>query len=408
MSLYQLERDGSVSALVDYLTQSGNAGIRARTATIIGDLDIDDAKRPTVIEKLIRTAREDEEPEVRTAAVDALCRLGPDALDRFIAAVHGEGDATGEEVMLSAYRSALASDRPALRMAAVGGMGRRGDHTVLPALLGALDDPDRRVRARAARACGSIGHSGATSALIDCLEDDAVPVRRAAAEALGQIGDHAGLTALMDRVNDPDDIVRYVAVSGLGGFASVESLEALVTALEDESPSVRRAAALSMIEMLANAPADRSHQIRQAMLDSVRVADDHHMIEPLLEIVREGTRDPYRRNAAWLLGRLAGDRSAGRVVDALIGLLDADDQRTVQVAVTSLLALQPRVVEHRVLKRLEDEGWSSAAKQKAVFVLGKVGSERSWTALETMRQRTQDEGLERQLTAAIAKLGGPA
>ena len=407
MTLYELERDADDAALLDYLRESDHSAIRARAATILGEIEIESNREPAVQSALAEVATTDPDPAVRTAAADSITQLGPSAIDHLIVRRFAEGEANPDEPSSDAYRRAIGADDSEIRMVALAGFAHRGEHSALPAVSQLLTDPDPRVRARAARACGKIAHPGAVGSLIEVLDDESVQVRREAAEALGQIGDPAGMEALLSMVEDPDEIVRYVAVSGLSGFASARSVDAITNALDDDSPAVRRAATLGLIEMLATAPPERSHAIRTTVVESARIIQDEYTIKPLNEIVRKGTRDSYRRNAAWLLGRIAGDRFEGRAIEALLDLLEAEDQRTVNLAVGSLLEMTPHAVETRTLRRIETDSVSGKAKEKAVFLLGKVGGDRARTLLESLHQASGDDELHQQITAALANLGGP-
>lgn len=408
-SLYQLERDGDVDSLLEHLAR-GDDVVRARSAEILGELDPDGTDRSRVVDGLIGTAAGDTDGHVRAAAIDALARLGGRAVDRLVVAL-ADGTAEGPAPLsdfdaLPAYREAIRAERPELRMAAASGLARFDAGAALPPLLAALSDPEPRVRVRAARACGSVGHPGAVEALIGTLEDDHTEVRRTAAESLGMIGTDRALRALLDRLGDPDETVRYVAASGLGAFGSPEPIASLIGTLEDPSPVVRRAATHALVELLSTAPAERSHGIRASIEASLPRSDDESVVRPLLDIIETGTRVVHRRNAIWLLGHLVGERFETRAVDALLGALDDDDHATVQLAVAALLEIGGRTVELRTLALLEDRRLSAAARAKAIFVLGKVGSSRAREPLESIRKGTDDEAIRRQATAALAKLGG--
>jgi HEAT repeat protein len=400
MSLYQLEKDGDVDALLDHLKLSDSASIRKRAAEILGDV-VDD--EPQAVDALVRTAKDDDDEAVRGAAIDALDAIGSEAIERLVAEMAGvDADGGADWVRAEAFVETLSADRPELRMAAANALRRLGDAGALPALVEALDDPDPRVRARVARACGAVGDERAAKALGARLDDPVGRVRREAADALASIG---ALSPLLDAVDDEDDEVRYAAVMALGGYQGSAAIDPLIGALDDDSDVVRRAAVFSIVELLAAAPTEQSHRIRETVVDRLGSAD-RSVVDPLVELLEESNQPRERRNVAWLLGRVAGDEGYADAVEALVGALDADDGTTAQFAATSLVHLDGEAVEDELLALLEDPDPSDAARSKAVFVLGKVGGERARDRLEALLDRTGDEEVRKQAFAALSKLGG--
>jgi HEAT repeat protein len=199
--------------------------------------------------------------------------------------------------------------------------------------------------------------------------------------------------------------VRYAAVMALGGYQGPEAIDPLITALDDESDVVRRAAVFSIIELLAAAPTEQSHRIRETVVDRLESAD-RSVVDPLVELLAESNQPRERRNAAWLLGRVADQEGRVDAVDALVDSLDADDGTTAQFAATSLVELGGTAVEKTLLDLLGDSERSDAARSKAVFVLGKVGGDRAREELERLLDRTDDEEVRKQVFSALSKLGG--
>ena len=402
MSLYQLERDGDVDALLDHLKLSDSATIRKRAAEILGDV-VDD--EPQAIDALVRTAKADDDEAVRGAAIDALDAVGGDAIERLIGEMAGVDAEGADWVRAEAFVETLSAERPELRMAAANALRRLGDEGALPALIGAFDDPNPRVRARVARACGAIGDERATDALGSRLDDPVGRVRREAADALAAIGTDRALSPLLDAVADENDEVRYAAVMALGGYQGAAAIDPLIGALDDDRDVVRRAAVFSIVELLAAAPTEQSHRIRETVVDRLGSAD-RSVVDPLVELLTESDQPRERRNVAWLLGRVTGDEGIDDAVGALVDALDADDGTTAQFAATSLVELGGKQVEDELLALLEDPDCTEAARSKAVFVLGKVGGERARKRLEELLDRTGDEEVRKQAFAALSKLGG--
>jgi HEAT repeat protein len=402
MSLYQLEKEGDVDALLDHLKLSDSPSIRKRAAELLGDV-VDD--EPQAVDGLVRAARTDDDRAVRGAAIDALDAIGADAIERLVAEMAGI-DADGADwARARAFVETLSADRPELRMAAANALRRLGDPGPLPALVEALDDPHPGVRSRAARACGAVGDERATNALADRLADPDGRVRRAAADALAAIGTDRALSPLVGAVSDESEQVRYAAAVALGGYGRPAAIDPLIAALDDDSDVVRRAAVFSIIELLATAPTDGSHRLRETVVDRLGAAD-RSVVDPLVELVEESAQPRERRNAVWLVGRVAGETGRDDAVDALVETLDADDETTARFAATSLVELGGDAAERACLDVLESPERSSAARSKAAFVLGKVGGERARDRLEDVLDRSDDEAIRKQVFSALSKLGG--
>jgi HEAT repeat protein len=404
MSLYELERAGEAQDLIGYLRRSDNPRIRARAAELLGGFE-DHDDRDDVVDALVDVAASDDSDEVTATAVDALDKLGGDAIQRLIAEMAGVDFEGADWVKARAFTDALGSDLPELRMAAANGLGQLEQADAVPALVDRFDDPDPRVRARAARACGMVDDPRATGPLEDLLTDDSAAVRRAAAEALGNVGNRQALGALLPLYEDADERVRRVAVGAFGNFDSERPVEYLVESLTDEASVVRRTAVYSLVELLANVPTEQSHEIRETVVETLSETDDPDVVVPLVEILEESQQNAQRRNTAWLLGRVTGETERERVVDALVEALRAEDNMTTQFAATSLAELGGGAVEDRLL-HLVDADASSQARAQAVFVLGKVGGERSRQRLDALLDETDDEQVRKRAFSALSKLGG--
>lgn len=406
MSLYELERNGDVQELIAVLRETDNQRVRRRAAELLGSFD-DHDDRKDVVNALV-TAAEDGDEGVSAAAIDALSSLGPDAIEELVITLSGvDVDADAADWMKAkAFAKALSADRPELRMAAANALGRLEATDAVDRLTAVFDDPDPRVRARAARACGMIDDPRATTPLSALLSDPNGAVRREAAEALGIIASRQALQALLPLYEDDDERVRRVAVGAFGNFDNDRPVEYLVESLTDDSLAVRRTAVYSLVELLANVPTDRSHEIRETVVDRLSAMEDRSVIVPLVEILEETTEPRQQRNTAWLLGRVTGDAERDRVVDALVEALHADDQMVQQFAATSLTKVDDGGVEAKLLPIVKDEHVDSDVRAQAVFTLGKVGGEDSRAVLDTLLEETDDETIRKRAFSAISKLGG--
>ncbi|WP_299234968.1 HEAT repeat domain-containing protein [Natronomonas sp.] len=440
MSLYELERQRDVDELVETLRRSDNPSIRRRAAEIIGGLfesdDVDESELlldsatenelgmrvdpedgsgderggESVVDVLVSVVAGDDSEAVRAAAVDALDQHSRDALERVVNELsENDLDTAADWVAAQTFEEVLDDEKPELRMAAATGLGRVGDPGVTASLVERLGDPDPRVRSRCARACGRIGDPRAVEPLEARLREDAnAETRRAAAAALGEIGTEAALSVLLDADDDPEASVRRVIADSLGEFGSVKPVETLVEYLEDEYEAIRRTAMFSMVEILSNAPAQRSHDVREATADRLESAMADEVVPPLSEILTKSSGTPQRRNAAWLLGRVVGTDHRDTARDALIDALDAEDAMTAQFAATSLTRLDDPDLETELLALVRNERGEApeTARAKALFILGKVGGDETREELGEFVDRTESDTLREQAFSALSKLGG--
>ena len=400
MSLYQYAREGDVERLRDALA-SERAVVRRRAAEHLGELV--EATDQASIDALLRVATDDADEATRAVAVDALAAVGEAAVEQLLAAFTGHDDAGAEWVTARRLAAALDADRPELRIAAVHALAGLDDPSVVSAVTGALSDPDARVRRRACRACGTIADPRAVPALVDRLTD-VPPVRGAAANALGSIGTDAALDPLVDLLDDADESIRRTAAGALGGASTARPVEPLAAALGDPSPVVREAAVYSLLGLLSNAPTERSHAIRDQVVETLRDVDDDGVVDPLVEILDAGQETRQRRNAAWILGRIADPR-ASAAVEALVAALGDDDAQTARFATTSLAALGGPVVEDRLLDRLDPE-YSASVRANAVFVLGRIGGRETLERIEALTDDESPAVRKRAFSAVTALRSG--
>ncbi len=397
MSLYQHARNGNVERLRDALG-SDNAAIRKRAVELLGELAEPDDQ--ATIDGLLRAAANDDDPQVRGAAVDALNAIGQEALEQLLAELTGGGGSEAEWVTARKFARALEADRPELRIAAANALERLNEPSTVPSVVDALSDPDPRVRLRACQACGTFADPRTIPALIERLEDEP-RVKRAAANALGNVGTDRALEPLLDLLDDADESIRRIAASALGKANNPKPVEPLARALGDESAIVRNAAVYSVIELLSNVPTEQSHAVRDQVVSELKAADDETVVEPLVEILTRGQQRRQRRNAAWILGRVA-DPDSAPAVEALADALADDDPQTAQFAATSLKSLGGPVVEDKLLDRIGTEHPESV-RAKAVFVLGSVGGQETLNRLEAL---TDDESaaVRKRVFSAVSSL----
>lgn len=410
MSLFELEREEDTDGLVELLTSSEKPEVRAHAAEILGRLGSKGAwdLNSPVTDALIDTIKSDDNGYVRAQAIDALDQHSVDAIQQLLVNLSDkltpEAVSGADWVSVRAFGELLQSDVPEIRMAAVTGLGKIGDSEVVEPLLKRFSDDDLRVRVRAIRSVGRLGDPRAVESVVSLLDSPSPEIRRTAANALGSIGTDAAIGALEHLLDDENESIRRIAVDGLGNSRDPSAALALVHALTDESESVAQAAVLSLVELLSNAPAQRSHEMREAAIETLDTAASDRVVRPLIDLT-ESDLSAQRRNATWLLGRI-GDPTDETVIRTLVSLLEDTDERTAQFAATSLVELNSQLAEEPLLDLLTDPGMPVGARARASYVLGNIGGEQARDTLSELVNSVENDNLRRQLLSALSKLGG--
>jgi len=154
---------------------------------------------------------------------------------------------------------------------------------------------------------------------------------------------------------------------------------------------VRNAAVYSIIELLSNVPTQQSHAVRDRVVSELKQADDETVVEPLVEILTDGQQSRQRRNAAWILGRVA-ERESTVAVEALADALADDDAQTAQFAATSLKSLGGPIVEDRLLDRLGTEHPRTPGRRRCSCSVRWVDRRRSTGSKSSLTTRALRSG----------------
>lgn len=376
--LYELARESRTSDLVAYLKRSDSPVVRRRAAELLGDLS--NSPRDTeeeAVRALVRAVSEDDDDSVRARAIDALCRYGEDSVDRLIEEMAGfDAREAPDWVTARVLERWLDADYPEFRMVAAAVLGRIGGEDALPALLGATTDQNARVRTRAVQSCGRIGDPRCVPALQGRLDDPARSVRMAAVRALGSIGTKQALHSLVPVACVDEEPLRRAAIEELGQFGSLEPVVVLLRAIQDNAESIQRAATFSLIRLFVDAPPEQSRRVRETVAEQLRDAEAESVAPHLVDITAESQREPVRRNAVWLLGRVADSEAdyLDEVYDCLIGELDGSDGATAQLAAAALAELGGDELERR-LHVFVEEAETEAAVERAKAVLDEIGGD---------------------------------
>ncbi len=244
----------AVPALLQALN-SPKPAVRRYATTQLGRLRAGSAVAP--LSRILR----DEERGIREGAASALVRIGRPSLE--------------------VLRGALRDRNPRVRRLACESLGTLGFEDAVVDLTGALKDRDGDVRRSAAEALGNIGQESGVERLLRTLGDDNPKVREAVVRALGEIGHPSAVPDLVITLKGEKDSWigkvalealksigtpatralsellhargredRKIAAWALGHICEGRAPPGLQVALRDPEPSVRRAAARSLAQIL--------------------------------------------------------------------------------------------------------------------------------------------------------------
>lgn len=235
-SIGKMEDPASVDAALA-MTKSSDAGVRASAALALawtGD--------PALASRL-REVRAQATPETHFDASDALLRFA-DAM----VLKGGNWD-----LAMGLYKEVLASDEnPVPRAAAMMGLGRYGDETVVPALLDAAQAGDADTEAAAIEALGLLKGKAAAEAIegvYGVFSDEAKPALLA---MYGRRHDARYLPQMREALESGNPDLRVAAIAALGASGLGEALPPLVEVLEKGTEAERQQANRA-VDQLADA-----------------------------------------------------------------------------------------------------------------------------------------------------------
>lgn len=252
-------------------------------------------KRTAAAQKLLARALDDEDEDVRLAALGALV----------------EADS------LPILKEALGSPRADVRLGAAGTLARRGDRAALSPLLALATVPEPQEAERkkdwmgqaesALLGLGRLGDASALTALIPLVDSPHEPIRRGAARALAALTPPDRTAALRDALRHHDPAVRDLAALGLAylGDASAGPL-----VLSDSARSLGPAEKLAAALALSGTAAGDGYLV--ASLDD---KDEKVRARALLLLLLREWKAP-RENLALVLAALAGREARTRLVAA--------------------------------------------------------------------------------------------
>ncbi|MGQ3331131.1 HEAT repeat domain-containing protein [Halorubrum sp. FL23] len=368
-----------------------------------------------IVDRLLRVVLTDDDARVRAEAIDALYFHGDQYVDELVSrvatAVQRRDGGDVPEIVFARW---LTSDNAAYRMVGATGLGTVGSSDMRGAsdaasadrsapdptarLREAFDDDDARVQARSVQSYVALGGER-IDPLWPLLRAHNGLVRRTAVDALVSIGTPDATDLLATAVDNGGKRLRKIVVERLHELDRSESAAVLLDAIRDPSPVVRRVAASSLVQLVAEGDAVRGRDVLERLLTyrpsrsdgdntaarllyrvasgeqsvSVTPAAERHAMWLCCELVEhdEGGLSPNDDAVSWLLDALAHDDSyVADIAGAYLPRLDAPDiEGEVRALAADTQADQAaRERAQSVLKRLKRQTAASAADRSIEYV----------------------------------------
>jgi len=263
----------------------------------------------------LAAASQDDDPEVRRAALFALGQLGL-----------AEG-ALPSSIAVDACLASLDSDDPTDVGSAVEALGKLAPDEIAPTIAARLEHPSDAVRTQAAHALFRLRFvpvwrrqatappalpESAVQALSEALSDPSAQVRRAVAHAFSRYGQPLAVIALQAVLDDDDEWVRMFTIRALGRSGEAGSVPHLVALLGDDSARVRVEAVNSIValggvdRMSPELARDPSHHVRAALAIALTEGTDERDIATL-RALEQDTSPTVVAAAIGSLARRLGD-----------------------------------------------------------------------------------------------------
>ena len=183
---------------------------------------------------------------------------------------YGNSAATDPQAAAKLLVELLQDQDPQVRLTAAQALGRITAPETAAALVRSLDDADPGVRATSAWALGQFGEDVLDQAgltLVKRLDDPSPAVKQAAARALGSVGGTQTIIELLtERLRHPNVHTRRAVVQALTWLEAESAHHALITALADPDAQVRQGAVAALGETVdpRSLPAIRERLLNDA------------------------------------------------------------------------------------------------------------------------------------------------
>ena len=374
--LHGLATSGQFDRLVHYLAGNEPLAVRRRAAALLAEcsdgIDGDDELTGQLVTAVLRET----DDTVRAKAIETLLSVEDAVIEDLVDRIESDAEPTptGSPHPLLFFHW-LDSQHAVLRELALAGLGRVATNSIVPRFADACDDPDPRVRARALEECANVGDRRCVDAVADCLDSDRAAIRTAAVEALTEIGTDDAIEALLAAAESDHLAVRRTVLRGLGAVGSPVVFGCLLHGLAGGPESIRDAAVAATVELIAEAPPAESHIVRETVATQLAPLPDRDIVPRAVDLATDAERPAIRRNAVWLLGQLAADEPRQSVLSCCIEALRDTDERTAQIAASTLAWIDDPVVVDRLESFIRANDLRSATLSRADFVREQITSD---------------------------------
>ncbi len=359
-SLGKMADRRAVTPLLILLPVEKSVEIRRDIITALGAIGDNRAIKPVL------KALEDDNPQIRNAAVEAAGKLKvPNAVELLLEFMHNEKNFynpnlpvldPGENPDLrktaakslvqsinnkdfSLLISALDDQDPLIRMTVAEALGKTNNPVSLDALNSLLADPDPKVREAAVTSLGVIGDPRSIDPLKTILKNPAtsIPMRFTVIEALGSIKDIQAMTCLLEEFNNAgprEKTVIYRIIRQIDELSIAHPLVAVLT----NSDVKMRSLAVETLERLQWKPANETdrYSLLLAKEDWPECVKAGEAIVPLLnQFINDEDRN-FRENICITLLKIKSPKA----IPALVIALKDKNSKIRQIAAKALTELE--------------------------------------------------------------------
>jgi len=168
----------------------------------------------------------------------------------------------------------LKSSDPNKRIEGIIKLHTDGSDKAIRAIATLITDPETEVACRAVHAVSISTLKERGNLVRQAMTDQRPAVRAAALAGLGACGEKTDEQALVESLSSPDPAVRAGAAQALGHLLAYDSLPALVTALDDPDQGVREQAGSAVLQLFSNRDvgyrADDPPEVRAQAVQRIR------------------------------------------------------------------------------------------------------------------------------------------
>jgi HEAT repeat protein len=365
-----------VADLRELLRHGSRPEARVQAANTLGEVgqSASESIQTVIIEDLIAVVVEDQNDEIRAAAIDSLYYIDSKNVDKLVSELTNQfNNGPTPKELANHFELWLTSTESEFRIVGAAAMERFGDESILSELEAAFEDPDPRVRARATQAYSQF--DGVSAEPIESLlSDERALVRRAAAQTLGNIGGSTALEVLVSAMGASDSRLRLVAARQLGQFDQQRSVRVLVSALTDHSSNVRYRSAVSLLTVLSVTDRLDIGKVPATIRDEIDASELGTVADTVFEIVTDANDQGIHRElqvyAVWLLGELSvGD---DKLAQSLVPLLQHSEQTVVDLTAAYLKRLEGEQIERELQRLISDSTATAEIRDRARTILRRV------------------------------------